>query len=65
MLFFNKGVLSNWTMPLPPHADKRQPSFGMQPDRHDRPYTSLGNRHAAAYQNDKKRTGIQTSGKSR
>ena len=66
-----------WTMPLLPHADKTQPSFGAQLDRHDRPYTSLGNGHGnngtppcgksrcIRYQNDKKHTGIQTSGKSR
>ena len=38
--FFNRDVSSNWTTTLQQRTDKRQPSTGRHPDRHDRPYTS-------------------------
>ena len=74
--FFNRDVSSNRSMTQQKHTDKRQPCTGMHPDRHDTPYTSPGSGHGISgtppcgksrrnhYLSDKKRTGIQTSGKS-
>ena len=73
---FNRNVSPIWHRTQQKHTDLRQPSTGTPPDRRDRPSTSHGNDHGSSgtppcgksrcshYQNDRKRTGIQTSGKS-
>ena len=72
----SRNTSSNWRTKQQKATNKRQPYIGMHPDRHDIRSTSYGNDHVSSgtppcgksrcshYQNDKKRTGIQTSGKS-
>ena len=66
----------NWRRKPPQATDQRRPNTGTPPDKHDRLYTSYGNGHVSSgtppcgksrcshYQNNKKRTGIQTNEKS-